>query len=60
MASAAGWAECPIMTPLSQMQDTRPPLWAGRKRGENEFSLADLIVSSFMSSTNISGGSIMC
>lgn len=28
--------------------------------GDNEFNLADLIISSFMNSTNISGGSIMC
>ena len=55
----AGWAECLIMIPLSQMQGARPPSLAGRKRGENEFNLAGLIISSFMSSTNISGGSIM-
>lgn len=48
------------MTPLSQMQGVRPPLLAGSKRGENEFNLAGLMIFSFMSSANISRGSIMC
>lgn len=58
--TAAGRAEWLIMTPLSQMQHARPPLLAGRKDGDNEFNLTDLIISSFMNSTNISGGAIMC
>lgn len=56
---AAGRAEWLLMTPLSQSQGARPPLLAGRKGGDNESNLADLIISSFMNSTNISGGSIM-
>lgn len=55
-----GRAEWLIMTPLFQMQRARPPLLAGRKDGDNEFNLTELIISSFVNSTNISGGSIMC
>lgn len=58
--TAAGRAEWLIMTPLSQRPRARPHLLAGRKGGDNEFNLTDLIISSFMNSTNISGGSIMC
>lgn len=38
-----------------------PSLAKGRGGGgDNEFNLADLIISSFMNSANISGGSIKC
>lgn len=57
MPLAAGRAEWPIMTPLSPCRP-RVSLFGERKGADNEFNLADLIISSFMNSANISGGSI--
>lgn len=45
------------MTPLSTCRVQGLPRWRG-EGGDNEFNLADLIISFFMNSANISGGSI--